>query len=344
MRLEQSFEVAAPLERVWQTLIDVQHVAPCLPGAAVTGRNDDGSYSGTFTVKIGPTTASYSGRLEMENIDESAHTATMQAQGTDKRGQGGAKATIYSRVVPTDGAGTRVDVVTDYHITGRLARFGRGGMIEDISERLLREFAKRLQNSLSSQQETVVSAPAGEQSEPAPARDETMIASPHALPASGPSPVEEAGPAPADPASGPSPVEEAGPAPGDPASGPSPVEEAGPAPAGAGPGPIASQPGWSAAEATPPPPPSPGPPPVVTPPPPPSAPPPPSPPPPRPEGAAPRPPLEHPLEPSEPIQGLSLVGSVLWSRVKRNPAPAAAAGVAVMLLLARRRRRRGAVR
>lgn len=158
MKLEQSFEVEAPLERVWQTLIDVEHVAPCLPGAAVTGRNDDGSYNGTFTVKIGPTTASYTGRLEMESIDESSHTATMQAQGTDKRGQGGAKATIYSRLAPADGRGTRVEVVTDYHITGRLARFGRGGMIEDISERLLREFAKRLQTSLASQQETVVSA------------------------------------------------------------------------------------------------------------------------------------------------------------------------------------------
>ena len=160
MKLEQSFEVDAPLERVWQTLIDVEHVAPCLPGAAVTGRNDDGSYNGTFTVKIGPTTASYSGKLEMESIDEASHTATMQAQGTDKRGQGGAKATIYSRLAPADGRGTRVEVVTDYHITGRLARFGRGGMIEDISERLLREFAKRLQSSLVSQQDTIVSEPA----------------------------------------------------------------------------------------------------------------------------------------------------------------------------------------
>ena len=161
MRLEQSFEVAAPLEQVWQTLVDVEHVAPCLPGAAVTGRNDDGSYNGTFTVKIGPTTASYTGRLEMENIDEASHTATMQAQGTDKRGQGGAKATILSRVAPIDGQGTRVDVVTDYHITGRLARFGRGGMIEDISARLLREFAKRLQTSLDAQPQTSA-APAQE--------------------------------------------------------------------------------------------------------------------------------------------------------------------------------------
>jgi uncharacterized protein len=150
MKLEQSFEVAAPLERVWTALIDVERVAPCLPGASVTGRNDDGSYNGNFKVKIGPTSAAYSGKLHMEDVDEGRHTATMQAQGTDKRGQGGAKATIVSSV--TEGAegpgSTRVAVVTDYHITGRLARFGRGGMIEDISNRLLGEFAKCLQSAL----------------------------------------------------------------------------------------------------------------------------------------------------------------------------------------------------
>jgi carbon monoxide dehydrogenase subunit G len=147
VKLEQSFEVAAPIERVWSALVDVERVAPCLPGASVTGRNEDGSYAGDLKIKIGPTTAAYSGRLEMETIDESSYTATMQAQGTDRRGQGGAKATITSKLSETDG-GTHVDVSTDYHITGRLARFGRGGMIEDISNRLLREFASCLQASL----------------------------------------------------------------------------------------------------------------------------------------------------------------------------------------------------
>jgi carbon monoxide dehydrogenase subunit G len=148
MKLEQSFEVAAPIEQVWDALIDIERVAPCLPGASVTGRNEDGSYSGALTIKIGPTTAAYAGRLEMDEIDENARAATMQAQGTDKRGQGGAKATISSKLLSVDERRTRVDVVTDYHITGRLARFGRGGMIEDISERLLREFAQCLQTKL----------------------------------------------------------------------------------------------------------------------------------------------------------------------------------------------------
>jgi carbon monoxide dehydrogenase subunit G len=159
MKLEQSFEVAAPVDRVWKALIDVEQVAPCLPGASVTGRNDDGSYDGSFTIKIGPTTAAYTGKLLMEEVDQASHTATMQANGTDKRGQGGASATIVSKLSET-GGGTRVEVVTDYRITGRLARFGRGGMIEDISERLLRDFAQRLQESLS--QPEGDSTPAGE--------------------------------------------------------------------------------------------------------------------------------------------------------------------------------------
>ena len=335
MKLEQSFEVAAPLERVWQTLIDVEHVAPCLPGAAVTGRNEDGSYNGTFTVKIGPTTASYTGKLEMENIDEASHTATMQAQGTDKRGQGGAKATILSRLAPADGHGTRVEVVTDYHITGRLARFGRGGMIEDISERLLREFAKRLQSSLAAEPETVAApSPAAESASPeeAPRLADTVV-----------SPVPETT-TPEPPVEAPTevvpPVEAAAEAPTEvvPAHEDAPTEVV---PHEEAPAPAASDEVAAALTASheEPAPPTPEPPPHAPAPPPP-APPPVSPPPPPTEAAAPPPPLSNPPMPTEPMQGLSLVGTVVWARIKRNPAPAAAAGVAVVLLIARRRRRR----
>jgi carbon monoxide dehydrogenase subunit G len=188
MKLEQSFEVAAPLERVWKALIDVERVAPCLPGAAVTGRNDDGSYDGTFKVKIGPTSAAYSGKLAMEQVDESAHTATMQAQGTDKRGQGGAKATIVSSLADAGDGSTRVEVSTDYHITGRLARFGRGGMIEDISNRLLGEFAKCLQSSLAGTPEgaEAESAAEAQPSEAAAASAPTEEAAPAEQPEAAP--------------------------------------------------------------------------------------------------------------------------------------------------------------
>ena len=330
MKLEQSFEVEAPLDQVWAALVDVERVAPCLPGAAVTGRNDDGSYNGTFTIKIGPTTASYTGKLEMQDIDDSAHSATMHAQGSDRRGQGGATATISSRLTPTEGR-TRVEVVTDYHITGRLARFGRGGMIEDISERLLREFAGRLQSSLggsgqaagpsaggapaadeatgdedgeSALEQPTVEAPTVSEAEPevetAPASAEEMETAP----------AEAAAPPPTEMGTGAEAFEASGPA------APPPPTEAGPPP--------------PPAEAAPVPPPQPGPPPPE------AAPPPP------PQGAPPPPPQGGPPPTNEsapPVQGLSLVGGVLLDRVKRNPLPviAVAGGLVLVGVLFRRR-------
>src|SRR5919206_1495734 len=168
MKLEQSFTVAAPVEQVWEALVDVERVAPCLPGAQITGRDDEGNYQGTFSVKLGPTTAAYNGTLRMEALDEGSHTATMAAKGTDRRGQGGASATIVSTMRQT-GEETTVDVSTDFHITGRLARFGRSGMIEDISRRLMRDFADCLQSSLQAEPPPEA-AVAGATHPPAPAR------------------------------------------------------------------------------------------------------------------------------------------------------------------------------
>jgi uncharacterized protein len=159
MKLEQSFTVAAPVEKVWDALVDVERIAPCLPGAEITGQGPDGSYEGNFTVKLGPTTASYRGSLRMDSLDEASHTATMHAKGTDKRGQGGANATIVS-TLREEGGETTVDVITDFTITGRLARFGRGGMIEDISRRMMRDFSQCLQATLTSEPAPVDAAEA----------------------------------------------------------------------------------------------------------------------------------------------------------------------------------------
>jgi uncharacterized protein len=194
MKLEQSFEVGAPIEDVWQTLIDVERVAPCLPGADITQANEDGSYEGTFQVKLGPTTAAYTGKLSMESLDEEARTATMKASGRDKRGQGSANATIVN-TLHEEGQKTRVEVETDFTITGRLARFGRGGMIQDISNRLLRDFAQCLQQNLEAEgaaapeQESGPPATAGEGG--ATGADETPS------PTAGRPPTASPGPAPA---------------------------------------------------------------------------------------------------------------------------------------------------
>ena len=161
MKLEHSFQVAAPLDRVWEALIDVERVAPCLPGAEITEAGDDGTYRGTFSVRLGPTTAAYRGELSMEEVDAGAHRAVMRANGQDKRGQGSAKATIVS-TMRAEGDGTRVEVETDFTITGKLARFGRGGMIQDVSNRLLRDFSDCLQR-------TIEAPPPGGEAETRPA-------------------------------------------------------------------------------------------------------------------------------------------------------------------------------
>jgi uncharacterized protein len=147
MKLEQTFDVAAPLDQVWAALNDLERVAPCLPGASITSHDEDGTYHGTFTVKLGPMTASYNGTIRIEDVDEAAHRATLKARGTDKRGQGGANATIVNTLSEHEG-GTRVEAVTDFSITGRLAQFGRGGIMQDVSNRLLREFAACLSTRL----------------------------------------------------------------------------------------------------------------------------------------------------------------------------------------------------
>ena len=169
MKLQQSFEVSAPIDRVWETLIHVERVAPCLPGAAIDRVDEEGVYHGSFQVKLGPTTASYRGRLEMESVDEAARAVTMKAHGSDKRGQGSANATMASRL-SEDGGVTRVEVETDLTITGRLARFGRGGMIEDVSNRLMREFAACLQETIGREPEAAAAGAPAPGEPPAAAR------------------------------------------------------------------------------------------------------------------------------------------------------------------------------
>jgi carbon monoxide dehydrogenase subunit G len=213
MKLEQSFTVTAPVEQVWAALVDVERVAPCLPGAEITGQSPDGGYEGTFTVKLGPATAAYRGSLKMESLDEAARTATMSAKGTDKRGQGGATASIVS-TMREEGDATHVEVVTDFTITGRLARFGRGGMIEDISKRLMRDFAQCLESTLGAEPAAAVAAASEpEQAEAEVASAAGAAAEPPAAaaepapPSGGEEPVSAAEePAPAAPLGGEEPV------------------------------------------------------------------------------------------------------------------------------------------
>src|SRR5918999_404675 len=145
MKLEHDFTVQAPPEQAWSVLLDMERVAPCLPGAALDG-GDGTEFAGSMTIKLGPVTSRYRGTLRIEEADSAALRAVLRAEGRDAAGAGGAAATITTRLEPTGGA-TRVHVETDLAISGPAARFGRGVM-QDVSGRLMREFADCLAGEL----------------------------------------------------------------------------------------------------------------------------------------------------------------------------------------------------
>jgi uncharacterized protein len=149
MKLENEFTVPAPIERAWDVLLDVERVAPCLPGAAIEGTDGD-EHTGTMTVKVGPITSRYSGTVRIEEADEQARRAVMSAKGRDARG-GTAGATITSTMEAVEG-GTRLRVETDMRITGVAAQFSRGVM-QEVSAKLMAQFADCLA-------ETIAAAPA----------------------------------------------------------------------------------------------------------------------------------------------------------------------------------------
>ena len=147
MKLRNEIVVAAPVGQTWRALLDLPRVAAALPGATIAPDADGGSHRGTMKVKLGPILAEYEGTARIDEVDEDGRTVSFHVQGSS--GQGTAAATIANRVEEAPGGGTRVVVETDLRITGRAATFGRG-LIEEVSARLLDEFATRLAAELAS--------------------------------------------------------------------------------------------------------------------------------------------------------------------------------------------------
>jgi uncharacterized protein len=146
VKINNEFTVSVPVEQAWDIMLDLERVAPCLPGAAIQGSEDD-EYQGTMKVKIGPITANYKGTVKVEEADEENHRAVMQATGRDARGQGTASATIVS-TLQEEGDDTRVKVETDMKLTGRAAQFGRG-IAQDVATKMLTQFAECLEREIS---------------------------------------------------------------------------------------------------------------------------------------------------------------------------------------------------
>ncbi|WP_416482489.1 SRPBCC family protein [Streptomyces sp. CL12] len=145
MKIDNEFRVDAPLERAWQALTDLEGLAPCMPGAQLTGVDGD-VYRGKVKVKVGPVISQFQGTARFTEQDEASHSAVISASGKDTRGQGNASATVHARLRP-DGTGTAVSVSTDLNISGKLAQFG-SGMIKEISEKLFAQFVANVEEQL----------------------------------------------------------------------------------------------------------------------------------------------------------------------------------------------------
>lgn len=146
MNWQNSFDVEAAPDAVFSTLVDIPSIAPCMPGAQLTGQTDDGGYEGTVKVKLGPISAQYRGKARLTETDPAARRAVMLAEGAETRGQGTASATITAVCRPA-GTGTTVEIETDLRITGKVAQFGRG-VIQDVSAKLIGQFADCLATSV----------------------------------------------------------------------------------------------------------------------------------------------------------------------------------------------------
>lgn len=146
MQLTHHFTVPVPVEVAWAALNDLERVAGCFPGAAMTSFDGE-RFEGSCKVKLGPISMSYKGTGLFVERDEQARRAVIEAKGKDSRGNGAASVVVTANLAPTADDGAAVEVLTDLNITGRAAQFGRP-VLQEVSDKILAEFAARLEADL----------------------------------------------------------------------------------------------------------------------------------------------------------------------------------------------------
>jgi carbon monoxide dehydrogenase subunit G len=185
VKFENEFDVDAPIDEVYAALLDVERVAPNVPGASVLEQVDENTYKAQIKVKVGPMSMTYKGDVEIADKDPASHSATLRVKMKESRGQGNATATVQM-VLSGDAKRTTARIETDVELSGKVAAMGRG-VIQDVSGKLVRTFAENLQKMLAG-------APAAPAPVAAPAAESTSAAGPAA---SAPEPEPEPRPAPA---------------------------------------------------------------------------------------------------------------------------------------------------
>jgi carbon monoxide dehydrogenase subunit G len=166
MLIENSFEVPASIEETWAYLLDVEKVVPCMPGAEITEVVDDSNWKGKVTIKLGPVSMAFKGKVSIQERDDDAHRVVLKGSGMEQRGKGAASATITT-TAEAIATGTKVVVVQDLTVQGQAAQMSRG-MMQDVSAKLTRQFADCLKSNLELEPEPAAEA-AAPAAEPAPA-------------------------------------------------------------------------------------------------------------------------------------------------------------------------------
>jgi uncharacterized protein len=148
MEMDHSFTVPVPPEQAWDVLLDVERIAPCMPGATVE-EFDGEVVTGRIKIKVGPVSLTYRGTAKFTERDPEAHVVVIEASGKETRGAGTASATVRASLEPeSSGQATKVTIHTTMNVTGRPAQFGRGVMVE-VGGKLVEKFADNLAQLIS---------------------------------------------------------------------------------------------------------------------------------------------------------------------------------------------------
>jgi len=177
VEFDNSFDVPVPVDQAWDLMMDIERIAPCVPGAELTEVVDDKTYKGKISVKLGPVALTFNGQTTFEELDPANHAAKLKAQGTDAKGRGGAHANVNFHMEPSD-VGTKILIHTNLQLSGAVAQYGRGvGMVADLAQQIISQFAANLEKNVIAQDQTLAAEPAAAVSapgaDPAPAASAT---------------------------------------------------------------------------------------------------------------------------------------------------------------------------
>lgn len=162
MKLQHAFEVPASPAETLALMLDAERVVPCMPGATLTEIVDEKTWKAKITIKLGPVSLDFLNDISIVAMDEAAGTVRLGVKGRDTRGKGGADATVDALLAPTDGGGTKVQMDTDLKFSGQAAQLGRPGVVKDVSEKLVNQFASCIRSQLEARTEPAAEGDAGE--------------------------------------------------------------------------------------------------------------------------------------------------------------------------------------